>query len=209
MDRAIAQMDSALGRLIDGISALPHGEQVHVIVVSDHGMTSRDGRVVVLDDHAELDDVVVVTATTLAHLYFHGDTVRRDAVKRALDRAPHVRVFLREQVPAEWGVAENPRAGDILIVADEGAILRRRNGRAETTPATHGWAPSPNMRGIFVAAGPGIRAGMRIPAFENIHIYPLMATLLELEPARDIDGRLDVLSPILVPPAARRAPAVR
>jgi hypothetical protein len=124
-------------------------------------------------------------------------------VKRALDRAPHARVFLRNEIPNAWGIKDNPRAGDILVVADEGAIVRRRNGRAEMNPATHGWAPSPNLYGIFVAAGPGIRTGVRIPAFENIHIYPLMAALLGLDPASGIDGRLDVLAPILAREAER------
>lgn len=204
INRTVAQMDSVLGRLLDRIDELPHGDQVHVIVVSDHGMTRRDGRQVILDDWADLDGVVVVSATTLAHLHFHGDSARRDAVKRSLDRAPHVRVFLRDEIPVEWGVKDNPRIGDILIVADESAIVRRRDGRAEMNPATHGWAPSTSMHGIFVAAGPGIRSGVRIPAFENIHVYPLMAGLLGLEPAPGIDGRIAVLAPILARSAARQ-----
>jgi hypothetical protein len=63
------------------------------------------------------------------------------------------------------------------------------------------------MRGIFVAAGPLIRPGKQIPAFENIHIYPLMAVLLGLEPNRDIDGKLEVLAPVLVPETMRSRPS--
>jgi hypothetical protein len=53
------------------------------------------------------------------------------------------------------------------------------------------------MWGIFYAAGPDLRAGVAIPAFENVHIYPLIARLLGLTPPPDIDGRLEVLEPIL------------
>ncbi len=54
------------------------------------------------------------------------------------------------------------------------------------------------MHGIFVAAGPRIRPGTRIPAFENVHIYPFVAHLLGLEPAEGIDGSLVVLGETLV-----------
>ena len=53
------------------------------------------------------------------------------------------------------------------------------------------------MRGLFVASGPRIAAGMRIQAFENVHIYPLLAEILGLDPNPEIDGRLEVLAPIL------------
>ena len=53
------------------------------------------------------------------------------------------------------------------------------------------------MHGLFIAAGPRIRAGLRIPAFENVHIYPLLAEILGLQPATDIDGRLDIFRPVL------------
>jgi predicted AlkP superfamily pyrophosphatase or phosphodiesterase len=206
LNAAVASVDSALGRLLDDVATLPHGDQVHIIAVSDHGLARADRGIIVLDDYAQLENLVVVTASTLAHVYLHGDTTRGEAVVKGLQRAPHLRVFRRADIPAEWGVKMNPRVGDILIVADEGWLLRTRGGRVEANPATHGWAPAPNMRGIFVAAGPGIRAGVRIPAFENIHIYPLMAALLGLTPAPDIDGRLDVLSPIMTQATPPRRP---
>jgi predicted AlkP superfamily pyrophosphatase or phosphodiesterase len=38
MREAVAAVDAQLGRLLDGVDALPHGDRVHVVVVSDHGM---------------------------------------------------------------------------------------------------------------------------------------------------------------------------
>jgi hypothetical protein len=58
------------------------------------------------------------------------------------------------------------------------------------------------MYGVFFAAGPGIRPGTRVPAFENIDVYPFLAALLGLEPARAIDGTLAPLLPVLTGPAA-------
>ncbi len=54
----------------------------------------------------------------------------------------------------------------------------------------HGWNPAHSeMHGIFVATGPGIKRGATIPAFENIHIYPFLAELLQLNIPPDIDGQ--------------------
>ena len=53
------------------------------------------------------------------------------------------------------------------------------------------------MRGIFYAVGPNIKPGKKVSAFENIHIYPFIASILGLTtPA--IDGDPKVLESILV-----------
>ena len=63
----------------------------------------------------------------------------------------------------------------------------------------HGWDPYWRpMHGIFLAAGPRIRSGGELGAFENVHIHPFAAALLGIDPAPDIDGRLDVLAPFLL-----------
>jgi hypothetical protein len=105
--------------------------------------------------------------------------------------------YLPDETPPSWRTGRNPRFGDVLLVADEGVQIRRRDWPGERSPATHGWPPIPSMYGIFLATGPGIRAGTRVPAFENIDVYPLLAELLGLEPSREIDGSLDLLRPIL------------
>lgn len=51
------------------------------------------------------------------------------------------------------------------------------------------------MHGIFYAWGAGVRKRQHLPAFENVHIYPFLAKLLELEVRTPIDGRAEVLAP--------------
>jgi hypothetical protein len=189
---------------MEGIDALPHGDRVHLVVVTDHGMSLLDGQPVILEDWADLAGVRVITGGPIAQLYTGGDTARARTLRDALARAPGMTAYLPGETPAEWRTARNPRFGDVLLVADEGVQIRRRDSTGERSPATHGWAPVRSMHGIFVAAGPRIRPGLRIPAFESIHIYPLLAELLGIEPAREIDGRLEVLRPILTGIAATR-----
>jgi alkaline phosphatase D len=52
------------------------------------------------------------------------------------------------------------------------------------------------MRGIFYAFGPDIRAGVKLPPFESVHFYPLIARILGLQ-AGTTDGDISVLEKIL------------
>ena len=38
---------------------------------------------------------------------------------------------------------------------------------------------------------------MQIDTFELIHIYPMLCKLLGIKPYEDIDGKLEILKPIL------------
>ena len=62
----------------------------------------------------------------------------------------------------------------------------------------HGYdSNSLNMHAIFYAQGPKLKKGLKIDTFELIHIYPLLCELLDIDPYNDIDGKLEVLKPIL------------
>jgi hypothetical protein len=202
LNASLAVADSLLGRLLEGIAALPHGDRVHVLVVTDHGMSPYVREPVILEDWADLAGVRVIAAGPIAHLYTQGDTARARALRAALAAAPGISAYLPEETPPEWQTARNPRFGDVLVVAEEGVQIRQRHQMGERSPASHGWPATRSMHGAFVAAGPRLRSGLRIPAFENVHIYPLLAEILGLEPARAVDGRLDVLRPILKEAAA-------
>jgi hypothetical protein len=53
------------------------------------------------------------------------------------------------------------------------------------------------MRGIFMASGPGIAAGTRIGIIQVTDVYPLMMKILGLEYPGSIDGDLDRLPAML------------
>ena len=59
----------------------------------------------------------------------------------------------------------------------------------------------PEMRALFVAAGPDIRSGVTLDPFENVNVYPLIAKILGLDITHlktgPIDGKLDTLEKIL------------
>lgn len=198
---AIAKVDGNLGRLLDGLEALPHGDQVNVVLVSDHGMLRAEtGKVDVLD----LDlypGVRLAASGPYASIFVdEGGPERAAAVRDSIAATmPENGVYLRADVPARFHYNADPRIGDIVIVAASGRTIERPNRVPSTDYFTHGWDNAlPEMGAIFLARGPRISAGQSVEAFESIHVYPLLAELLGLAPNDAIDGRLDVLGPILV-----------
>ena len=62
----------------------------------------------------------------------------------------------------------------------------------------HGYlSDSMNMHAIFYAYGPKFKRGLQIDTFELIHIYPMLCEILGITAYKDINGKLDVLQPIL------------
>ena len=62
-----------------------------------------------------------------------------------------------------------------------------------------------SMRGIFVAAGPAFKVGVTVPAFENVHIYNVLAEVLGF-PAAPNDGDPAIGRSLLAAPAPAQAP---
>ena len=125
-------------------------------------------------------------------------TAIRDTFNATVDPGD-ARAYLREEAPEHLHVTDSPRFGDVILVAGEGANVAFRYN--DSSPAgMHGWDPTlPSMGGIFLARGPTIAPGGRLPAFESIHIYPFLAEALELDPNPGIDGDPSVLRTLIGP----------
>lgn len=205
--RAVAHVDSLLAQLIDGIEELPVGDRVNVVVVSDHGMAAVQParNTLYLEEILPLEGIDALVAGNYAQLFFRGDTARMEAARATLlARLPHARVFRREEIPARFHFSHSPRAGDLLVVMEAPwEVRRRRRARDAETPmdavrGSHGYDPAnPAMHGILYGWGPAFRPGGRVGRVENVHVYPLVAQILGLRPYPEIDGRLEVVRPLL------------
>jgi predicted AlkP superfamily pyrophosphatase or phosphodiesterase len=199
---AAARVDRELGRLVERIDALGLQSRVHWVVVSDHGMAQLSGdRVIVLDDLLDLSTVDLVEVGTMLTLNPKGD--RAEVAYASLHgRHPHLRVFRSTDLPPRFGLAGHPRVPAIVGLADEGWTVTTRErlarrGLNRAWGGAHGLDPAfQSMQGLFVAAGPRLKSGLRVPAFENVHVYALMCEILGLIPAPH-DGNADVVRPWL------------
>lgn len=196
---AVKEVDRVVGELLDGLAALPIADQINLVVVSDHGMSEVTPKhAEQLDDHADLDGVRGIGSGPYTTLWV-GDSVRADSIRDRLNAGlRHARAYRRYEVPERFRYGRNIRAGDILVLAEPGhQVVRRGGGRAQRGGA-HGYDPeSHEMHGIFLATGPAFRVGARVPAFENVHIYPLIAEILGLEPNPEVSGSLDEVKHLL------------
>jgi predicted AlkP superfamily pyrophosphatase or phosphodiesterase len=192
VDTALARVDSMIGRLGAGLAARGLSGQVNVIVVSDHGMSATSPeRLIALDDYIAMDDVTVVDWTPVGAVT--PKPGRLDAVYAALRGAhPHLHVYRRGEVPAQYRFGTHPRVTDLVLIADDGWTITTRDRFASfRAGGTHGYDQTlPSMRALFLAAGPAFRQGATVPAFSNIHVYALMADILGVRPSPN-DGSLD------------------
>jgi len=82
--------------------------------------------------------------------------------------------------------------GPFAIRAHQPAV-----GKPDEPPSkgNHGFDPRivPQMKAIFFAEGPDIAPGKTVHPFENVNLYPWMAHILGLAPAKN-DGDLNILA---------------
>jgi predicted AlkP superfamily pyrophosphatase or phosphodiesterase len=202
---AVARVDAEIGRLVAGAARLNLTDQVHWVVVSDHGMIGLSpDRLIVLDEYVDLASVDLGEVGPL--LTLSGTAISNDAVYAALaGKHPHLQVWTSAELPARFGLSGHPRMPGVVGLADEGWTVTTRaraaSARAEgTRPAwggAHGFDPMlRDMQGVLIAAGPRIRPGLRPAAIENVHLYELLCALIGVTPARN-DGDAAVTRPWL------------
>lgn len=206
VEAAIREVDGYLERLLDGLGARGIEDEVHLLIVSDHGMTatSRE-RVIFLDDYLDPDALHIVDMSPV--LMAHPDEMSLDAAYDALkDAHPHLSVYRRSELPAAYHYQDHRRIPPLIAIADEGWSITTRSAFEEHPErfdgGGHGYDHRlPAMHGIFYAQGPRFQSGATLPRVRSIHLYELMAHLLDVEPAPN-DGTLDSLRSALQPAEA-------
>jgi predicted AlkP superfamily pyrophosphatase or phosphodiesterase len=195
--KAVRHVDELIGRLVAGLRAL--NLPVDLFVVSDHGMASPQGDWIILDHFADLSHFR--TAGPL--LYADSEADAEKAYRELRGASDRFEVYRRESVPPRLHFNSNPRSGDPVVVPTGPYYVRSHEATSFGDPRTilrgvHGYDPytMASMKAIFYAAGPDIRAGVRVTPFENIDLYPLIAKILGLRTG-SIDGKLAVLEGIL------------
>jgi predicted AlkP superfamily pyrophosphatase or phosphodiesterase len=194
---AVKDVDAEIGKLEAGIEALHL--RVDVFVVADHGMQKTDPEWVNLDTWTDLPNFKGLGPL----MYAPTEAEAQHAYEALKGKSDKFNVYRRVDVPAHLHYNENPRTGDPVVVATGPFYIRARRpkpGEPDMPPSvgTHGYDPQvlPTMKALFVAAGPDIRAGVKVAPFENVDVYPVIAKILGL-PVGKIDGDEKALDGIL------------
>ncbi|MGA8431770.1 MAG: ectonucleotide pyrophosphatase/phosphodiesterase [Candidatus Sulfotelmatobacter sp.] len=198
---AVHELDGEIGRLMDGIkeSKLP----VDLIVLADHGMVS-------VKDAIHLDqyglNVEWMASTIGPILYPKSDAYAEKAYDALRGKSGKFSVYRRADVPESLHFNSNPREGDPVIVPVGPYFITATadpSGTDHPPAGMHGYDATkmPEMKALFVAAGPDIRSGVELDPFENVDVYPLIAKILGLDITNlktgPIDGKLSTVEEAL------------
>lgn len=219
MAAAVHEVDKEIGRLEAGVARLRLA--VDLIVLADHGMIKVDGDWIDLDQYF---DRSLLEKSAESYLYPKSETDAAKIYDSLSGKSDKFHVYRAGQVPEHLHFDGNPREGDPIVVPTGPFLLRVSEpppppatapGHPAMATGAHGFGPPvgmhgydpaslPEMKAIFYAAGPDIRAGVKLPPFENVNVYPLVAHILGLDITHlktgAIDGKFAVLRGVLKNP---------
>ncbi|AES77159.1 putative nucleotide diphosphatase [Medicago truncatula] len=196
--QAVARIDGIIGRLIHGLEKRGVFEDVSIIMVGDHGMVGTcDQKLIFLDDLAswvEIKSNWVHSYSPLLAIWPPSDSnySLTDVVAKMneglssgkVENGNKLKVFLKEDLPKRLHYAESDRIPPIIGLVHEGyKVEQSRTGKKECGGA-HGYDNEFfSMRTIFIGHGPQFERGKKIPSFENVEIYNLITSILNIKGA--------------------------
>ena len=184
---AVAAVDRSIGDLVAGLAAL--GQPANLVIVADHGMApTASTRTIALDTIVPPADARIVEAGPYATL--QPAAGREAAVDEALGRRhAHMTCWRKEKLPARFHYGRNPRIPAFLCLAEDGWTIAKTAPTEATSGGNHGYDnDAADMRALFIANGPALAAGRRLPTFDNTAVAPLLRDLIGLPPGEGLDG---------------------
>ncbi len=186
----VEQLDRWLGQFFTAMRKLPIYNRLNFIITSDHGMGPiSNNREIILDHYIDTANLNIMDGGN--PVYNLGvKPGKLQTVYEKLKKTAHIKVWKHDSLPARLHYGTNIRTHDLTVVADSNWSIYwswhigHGNG-------THGYDNQWRaMHAIFYAAGPAFKKGYQQKSFENVDIYPLIAKILQLKPAKT-DGNLD------------------
>ena len=204
---AVMEADSLVGMLMKGLKNI--NLPVNVILTADHGMyemQNEPDKFIYSEDllaGLNKEDFIFVNNGTHANIFLKNKSKEEEIFRAITDKEANFKIYKKAEIPEKLHFSDHPRIGDLFFIASPGYSFYSRETMAKK-PETrkvwgvHGFDPyiTPEMGAIFYAKGPNIKKKARIPEFQNIHVYPFVATLLGINPPKT-DGDAKVLEWII------------
>lgn len=192
---AVQLLDNAIGKLVEVAdnSKLP----INFIVLSDHGMTTVDREnTISLPKAIDVNKFIVPPGNSLLNVYAKDQKDIKSTYKAVKAEAKDYKVYLSKNIPKAWHYNKSNdtynRVGDLILVPQLPKVFNINNNQPDA--GQHGFDPSiTDMHAIFYAWGPNFKSGLKIPAFENVNVYSLIAKILGLNYTHKIDGKEKIL----------------
>ncbi len=198
---AIAQLDTAIGKIISGLKQRGLWEQVNIVFTADHGMAKYvPGQVIFLDDFADPLKFRLIGYGPYAEVVPENDATVDDVAPKLVGHHGPMTCWRKESLPPRFRYGKNERVAPILCLADPGWVIVEREGfdPKAWSGASHGYDPeSSSMGALFLAHGPAFCAAkLAKQRIDAVDIYPLLANLagIRVEPH---SGNLSNVAPLM------------
>ncbi|WP_161891233.1 alkaline phosphatase family protein [Pontibacter russatus] len=197
---AVQQLDANILKLTEAVATT--GLPVNFIFVSDHGMTQIDTEnTLPLPAAVDTAKFIVSGGGMVVELHAKDRNAIKSTYRKLKKEAEGYKVYRKQNMPRHlhYGAKADAfhRIGDILLLTE--APLVFNFSARPPAPGAHGYDPAEvkDMHATFYAWGPAFRKGIRITAYQNIHIYPLVAEILGLPYTHKIDGKKELAAEVL------------
>ncbi|ETN43725.1 uncharacterized protein HMPREF1541_02884 [Cyphellophora europaea CBS 101466] len=196
----IADVDSMLTMVVEGLVQRNLTEIVNLVVVSDHGMaTTSVNRVIQLDDLIDMSLVDHMDGWPLRGLRLKNPErdvpILYEQLLVASKKTDSFEVYTLDTMPERYHFSKNDRIAPLWIVPKTGwAVLERDDfdvakaiaaGETYNPKGLHGYDHEhPLMRAIFVARGPAFPhpANSRVATFQNTEVYNIICESIGVKP---------------------------
>ncbi|KAF8783491.1 Venom phosphodiesterase like protein [Argiope bruennichi] len=189
VNQAISSVDNMIARLFAGLQLRNITDCVNVVIVSDHGMSDIDCKLVVdIKNYMNVSEIFS-TMGPFGRIRPKGrknSTAIVDIITKLKCQSEHMRVYPKEQLPVRMHYADNARIEPIFLDMDSSWTVVSKGvkpGDEICTGGAHGYDNLfPDMKGIFLAHGPSIKRNVSIKPFINTEIYEFLTELIDIRP---------------------------
>lgn len=180
LKEALTRVDGKLKKLLDKATE----EDINIVIVSDHGMTELS-KTIVLEEYIKNIQAramhIMGGPVTLIYPKV-GETDKLYAeLEAAFSGNDLVKVYRKNKLFKEFNYVVSERISEIVLVAKNGCTIVPIK-RDKVLKGMHGYDPrNPDMRAIFIAAGPQIACKEASNTVYNlIDVHILLYCLLDL-----------------------------
>ncbi|EDO35535.1 predicted protein, partial [Nematostella vectensis] len=180
----IARLDGIIGKLITKLSSKELLDKINIIVTTDHGMTNTStDKLINLNDYLDPDEYDIWDASTNIMI-----SPRKGKLQELYTKAkkiPHSTIYKKKDIPPYLHFGHNRRIPELFLLIEEGWTVKRWpiGIKPKVPRGNHGYDTQyRDMGGFLVARGPVFRTGHTVGGFDNVHLYPLLCSVLGIQP---------------------------
>lgn len=177
---ALANVDNAIGLILESVERSGLKDSTTIIIVGDHGMTDMKYRLRPNLWLAENDFTGKFRAAGGSAFYYGEDTKRVIEVLKRTSFKKYFTIYGREKL-SQMGADPNAafaivgKPGIVFSESINGSQLELLSG------GHHGYDPNmEEMKTVFIAAGPDIRKGHKISSMKLVDVAPILAKILKI-----------------------------